>query len=134
MERYTNIKSAMFGDRPLDLPMSVRLFRKAQEVAAGSSQAMPTMVQLGQVVVGAEVKLRGMACGEALALGAQETLSLVMGSSQAAGRDRTITMAGAVLTAVELDYSQSAPACCTLRFLAQASQDNLDPLVAKEAT
>ncbi|RPI60334.1 MAG: hypothetical protein EHM48_07415 [Planctomycetaceae bacterium] len=132
MERYTHIESAAFGETVLPLPMSVRLSRRAEAMAAGGdNEIFATAVQLARPTITAEVRIRGIAAAEGLALGAQATLVIAIASASG-GAGRTITLDGAVLTSLDVEYEQRSPATAILKFVAQADDGATDPFTSEE--
>jgi len=133
-ERYQGISSVAFGQTDLPLALSVRLTRQGQaEPAGGDGDFFATSVQLARPAVAAEVRLRDTAVAEDLALGAQGDLSFVVGATQDEASARLITLAGAVLVAVELNYEQNSSAVAVLKFQAEAPDGAADPFAAQEA-
>ena len=133
MERYSRIQSAAFGSTVLPLPMSVRLSRRADPMTAGGdNDAFATAVQLGRPTIAAEVRIRGIAAAEGLSLGQQEALTINVAAASG-GTGRTITLAGAVLTSVDVEYEQAAPAVAILKFVAQAADGATDPFAAEDS-
>lgn len=134
MERYQRITSVTFGALALPLPLSVRLSRKAEPQAArGDNDLFATSVQLAAPQMVAEVRIRGTAAAESLSLGQRGTLAITVAPAEAGKASRTITLAGAVLTAVELAYEQASMAAATLRFTAEAAAGNTDPFSTEES-
>ena len=134
MGRYTRIESVTFGQTSLPLPLTVKISRKTDAKAAtGDDESFATSVQISQAVLIAEVRIRGTATAEDLSLAAQGNLSFTVKPAQSQGSSRTITLSGAVLTAVELSYEQSAMATALLRFVAEAGDGNQDPFSAEDA-
>jgi len=134
MSRYRHVQSVTFGETLLPLPMSVRLSRRAETApAAGDDEAFATSVQLRPATIAAEVRIRGTAVAEMLELGQQETLSLTVTPTQDGASSRTVTIAGAVLSDVELEYDQASMATARLRFVAEASDGNTNPYTAEDA-
>ena len=134
MERYQRITSVAFDQTALPLPLSVRLSRRAEpQPAAGDSDGFATSVQLGCPLIVAEVRIRGTAAAEGLSLGARGTLALTIAPTGGGQPSRTVTLIGAILTAIELSYEQTSMASATLRFVAEADDGDTDPFSAEEA-
>ena len=135
MARYVHIASATFDEVPLPLPLSVRLSHRAEPTpAAGDNDAFATSIQLGVPVIVAEVRIRGTATAEGFSLGQQGTLSFTIAPGQSGSAPRTITLAGAVLVAVELAYEQASMATATLKFVAEAENGTTNPFSAEESS
>ena len=133
MSRYAGIQAASFGSTALPLPISLRLARKAEPLrAAGDNDGFETSLQLGPASLTAELRIRGTATAEALAVGSQNTISVTIAPSTGTQAARTVTLAGAVLLAVELNYEQGKTASATLRFAAEAPNGNVDPFSAED--
>ncbi|MGA2265407.1 MAG: hypothetical protein ABSH10_03140 [Phycisphaerae bacterium] len=131
MNRYVCIKSLTFDGSPLPLPLSVRLSRQCQaSPAGGDGDLFATSVQIARPSLNVEVRIRDTSVTETLPLGRRGTLSFVVAAASGQG-GRQITIAGAVLTAVELSYEQIAPAVATLRFLAETDDGLTDPMQAE---
>ncbi len=134
MSRYAGIQAASFGSTSLPLPVSLRLARRAETMrAAGDDDSFETSLQLGPTHLTAELRIRGTATAEALDVGSQDTLSVTIAPSTAAQAARTVTLAGAVLLAVELNYEQGKMASAMLRFAAEAANGTVDPFSAEDA-
>jgi hypothetical protein len=134
MDRYTRIDSVTFDQTALPLPLSVKLSRTAEAKPAGSdSDAFATSIEIGQPVIIAEVRIRGTNTAESLSVGQQGDLSFTVGVAASGGTPRDITISGAVLTAVELDYEQASLATALLRFIAEASGSSQDPFSAEDS-
>jgi len=134
MSRFASIQSVSFGQTSLGLPLSVRIARTAQTVpAAGDNDAFTTSIQLGTSSVVAEVRVRDVAVAEDLVLGQKATLSLRSNPTESGQAGRDITLAGAVLIAIEIAYEQASMAAATLRFIAEADQGATDPFDAENA-
>jgi hypothetical protein len=132
VNRYVCIKSLVFDDSPLPLPLSVRLSRQGQtSPAGGDGDLFATSVQIARPVLAVEVRIRDTSASENLTLGRRGTLSFVVAAASGAG-SRRVTITGAVLAAVELSYEQIAPAVATLRFVAEADDGLTDPMAAQE--
>jgi len=132
--RYSQIQSVTFGQTSLPLPISVKIFRSGDAKAAGSdSDLFQTSVELAQKPIAAEVRIRGTATAEALFLGQQGNLSFDVVAAEGNGSARTITLADAVLTAVELSYEQAAMAIALLKFVAEAADGSQEPFSAEDA-
>jgi len=135
MARYTSIQSVGFGAVSLSLPLSVRITRKVEPVAgAGDNDVFAISVQITPVTILTEVRTRDMAAADSLSPGEQGTLTLTSGPTENDQAGRVIALTGAVLTAVELDYDQSAMAMATLRFVAEATAGDSDPFSAEDET
>ena len=133
MERYGAISDATFGQTSLLLPISVRLVRRSEPVpAAGDSDAFVTSVQLSRPVIGVEVRIGDTAVADGLSLGQVGVLSVEISPTRSGQIGRVITITNAVLTCVEFQYEQSAPAVAKLTFTAEAADGNTDPFVAQE--
>ena len=134
MDRYQRITSVTFGALSLPLPLSARLSRKAEpQTARADNDLFATSVQLSAPQMMAEVRIRGTAAAEALSLGQRGTLAITVSPTEAGKASRTIRLAGAVLTAVELAYEQASMAAATLRFAAEADNGGTDPFSAEES-
>ncbi len=133
MARYTSIQSVSFGAVTLSLPLSVRVTRKVTPApSSGDNDAFATSVQTSPAEVLTEVRTRDLAAADALSPGQQATLTLTSGPTEPSQAGRVITLTGAVLTAVELNYDQSAMAVATLTFIAQAADGNTDPFTTED--
>ena len=134
MGRYTNIESASFGQTALSLPLSVRLSRQCRpNPARGDNDVFDTNVEISDVCIVAEVRLRDTAVAEGLLLGQQDTLSAIIAPAETGESSRTVTLTGAVLVAVELSYEQTAMATALLRFTAESSDGQTDPFGAEDS-
>ena len=134
MERYGAISSIAFGEVSLSLPMSVRVFRRAEADAAGcDSDRFATSAELAQPVIGLEVRTRDTAAAEGLSLGQAGLLVVELAGTRAGQTGRSVSIDQAVLTGIELHYAQAAPASVKLTFLAEATDGNTDPFFAQEA-
>jgi len=133
MERYGTIASVTFGQISLPLPISVRLRRRAEpQPASGDGDAFTTSVQLDRRLIGVEVRIRGTAAAEDLSLGQKAPLSIQLSPTRSGQAGRTVSISDAVLTGIELQYEQTAPATAKLDFLAEATDGNTDPFAAQE--
>jgi len=132
MGRYTDIHSVSFAGSVLPLPLSARIVRKVEISPAGGEEAFATSVQTAEAAVTAEVRIRDTAAAEALSLGEQGELVLTIGASESGQAGRAVTLAGAVLSAVELAYEQSSMASAVLRFVAEAAGGGSDPFSAED--
>ncbi|MFA6133386.1 MAG: hypothetical protein WC869_05140 [Phycisphaerae bacterium] len=127
MNRYLGIESLTFGQLPLPLPLSVHLSRQVAAMpAGGDGDLFATSIQLAKPTVLAEVRIRDTAAAEGLTLGEQGDLSFIVTSSDAQQK-RCVSLAGAVLVAVEYNYEQTAMATASLRFLAESDDGAADP-------
>ena len=134
MERYGAITGATFGQTSLSGPISVRLVRQANPMPMGSdSDAFVTSVQLGRPVIGIEVRIRDTAVAEGLSLGQADVLSIEIAATRSGQAGRSISVTNAVLTGIEFQYEQSAPAVAKLTFAAEATDGETDPFAAQEA-
>ena len=134
MTRFANIVSARFDQVELPLPMSARIGRRSQPLpATGDDDGFIRSVQLAPAVLTGEVTLRGIAAAEGLTLGQSGELSLTLGTTQAGQSSRTVRLRGAVLYDIELTYTQQGMAQATLKFAAQAA-DNNEPFEANDET
>ncbi len=133
MARYTAIQSVGFGGVTLSLPLSVRITRKAAAAPiSGDDDAFATSVQTAPTTILTEVRTRDVAAADALTPGQQATLTLTSGPTESSQAGRVITLTGAILTAVELNYDQSAMAAAILYFVAEAADGNTDPFTAED--
>ena len=134
MERYGGITTVTFGQTSLGLPVSARLFRRAAaSPAGGDDEAFVTSVQLDPPVTGIEVRVRDIAAAEGLSLGQADILVVQLAPTRSGQPGRTITIDSAVLTGVELQYDQAAPASAQLSFAAEATDGDTDPFAAEES-
>ena len=134
MSHYTTIQAATFDEVPLASVLMVRIVRRAATSAsAGDSDAFVTSVQPAPVQIEAELRTRDLAMAEALAIGTQGVLAFTTASAQPSLPGREIALAGAVLSAVELTYEQTAMGVATLRFIAEAADGSTDPFAGQEA-
>ena len=134
-DRRGRILSASFGATDLPLPLSARVGRSCDALpAAGQADAFPTSVQTGEPRVTGEVRLRGIAAAEGLALGRIDTLTFTVAGARQGQPNRTATLAGAVLVGVETAFEQSGQAVATLRFVAEAPDGQIDPFLAEDAS
>lgn len=134
MDRYTRIVSVSFDASDLALPLSVKLLRRADPHVAGSdSDAYPTSVELSPPSITAEVRIRGTASAEALSLGSRGDLVFTVAAASSGTSDRSITITGAVLIAVEMSYEQSSMATAVLLFVAEADDGSQNPYSAEDA-
>jgi hypothetical protein len=132
MSRYVGIEELTFGGAALPLPLSLHLSRQVAALpAGGDNDFFATSVQLSRPTLMAEARIRDTAAAEGLSLGRREDLSFTVAASDGQQR-RRITLAGAVLIAVELHYEQAAVAAATLRFLAEADDGGDDPFAGEE--
>lgn len=133
MERYGAISDATFSQTSLLLPISVRLLRRAEPAPAGSdSDAFVTSVQLARPVIGIEIRIGDTSVADSLALGQVGVLSIEIAPTRSGQAGRAITITNAVLTGIEFQYEQSAPAVATLIFTAEAADGDTDPFDAQE--
>jgi len=133
MDRFTRIQSVTFGEQALGLPLWAKVFRRVEPLsAAGDADRFTRSVQFGPAVTGAEVKVRDVAAAEGLSPGQKDTLTLHVVAADASRSDRVIEIAGAVLTAVEIEYAQGAPAAAVLRFEAESSDGQANPFAAED--
>lgn len=133
MPRVQSITQATFDHLSLGLVTAIRLGRTASPKPSGSdAAAFATSVQLGQPMITVELRTRSLDVAESLTLGHKGDLVFATGPTQAQQPARQVTLAGAVLHAVELLYEQATPACATLRFLAESDSPDLDPFRAEE--
>jgi hypothetical protein len=133
MSQYTTIQSAAFAGTALTSVLLVRIVRRAATNAqSGDADAFATSVQPAPVQLEAELRTRDIAAAEAFAIGTQGTLSFETASAQAGQAGREVTLDGAMLTATELTYEQSAIGIATLRFVVEAADGVVDPFTAQE--
>ncbi len=133
MGRYSRIESVTFGQTSLPLPLSVRLSRRTEAMpSASNNDIFVTSVQVDPVMVAAEVRFRDTSAAEGLSLGQQGDLSFTTGPTQSGQAPREITLAGAVLVAVDLMYEQGAVATATAKFVAEADSGSADPFSSEE--
>jgi len=133
MQRYTRVAAVTFGQIELPLPLSVRVTRRAQAYPlAGDADAFATSVQIAAVETLLEVRLHGTATAETLTPGQVGTLSFQVQPTRSGQAARQVTLGGAVLISVEIDYPQSAPAVATLRFACEAADGSTDPFSAED--
>ena len=78
------------------------------------------------------MQTRDTATVEELSLGQDDVLSIELAGTSAGQAGRTVTVDGAVLAGIDLQYDQIAPATVKLTFLAEASDGNTDPFDAEE--
>lgn len=134
MDRYSRISWAKFGTAPLPLVLWAKITRRSEpDVGASDIDKFATSVQVGPPLLWGEVRIRGTAAAEALVLGSQADLTLEILPAAKGGTPRTITLAGAVLTSVELQYEQSAMATASLKFIAESRDGQGDPFGAEES-
>ncbi len=134
MERYGAITDSTFGETSLSGPISVRLARRAEPTPMSSdSDVFVTSVQLGRPVIGIEIRIGDTAAAEGLSLGQTGVLSIEIAATSSGQTGRTISITNAVLTGIEFQYEQSAPAVAKLTFTAEASDGDTDPFTAQEA-
>ncbi len=134
MARYARIQSAAFGSTDLPLPVSVRICRQAEpNAAAGDGDLYATSVQIGPGRTTAELRIRGTATAESLALGRQDNLKITLAPGQDGAPLREVRLIDAVLVAVELAYEQTAMATAILRFVAEANNGLTEPVTAEDA-
>ena len=135
MQRYRGIESVSFGDIALPLPVSVDLSRRAGALpAGGDGDTYDTDVRLARPLLAATVRLRGTAAAEARTLGEFGTLTFTVAPAASDQAGRTISLAGAVLSGVDLHYSQAGMAEAELRFVVEAAQGTVDPFQAEDAS
>ncbi len=134
MNRFGRIASATFGATNLPLPLSVKLSRRAEANSiGGDNDAFVTSVQLAGTSMAAELRIRGTAVAEGLSLGQQATLTCTLTPASSGQSGRTITLSGAVLVGIDLDYEQTSMATATLRFLAESAGADSDPFAAEDS-
>jgi hypothetical protein len=134
MHRYGRIECMSFGQTALPLPLSVRIGRVADVAPArGQNDAFATSVQMTAPRLTAEVRIRGTAVAEALTPGEQDTLTFTIAPTESGQSGRSVALAGAVLTAVELAYEQAGLATAVLRFVAEADPGTVSPFSAEDA-
>lgn len=135
MDRYGAVTCVTFCESSLALPMSVRVFRRADPRPAGSdSDRFATSVQLACPAIGVEVSTRDTTSAEGLSVGQAGTLVIELSGTRAGQAGRTVTIDQAVLTGVELHYDQTAPASVKLSFLAEAADGDTNPFSAQETS
>jgi len=135
MERYCGILSASFGDIPLPLPVWVRVSRRAEALpTGGDGDTYQTDVRLARPLPVATVRLRGTAAAESRTLGEYGTLTFTVAPAASDQAGRTISLAGAVLSGIDLHYSQAGMAEAELRFVVEAPQGAVDPFQAEDAS
>ncbi len=133
MERYGAISGATFGQTDLSGPISVRLVRQAKPAPmGGDSDAFTTSVQLDRPVISVEVRIRDTAVADGLSLGQAGVLSIEIAATRSGQAGRSISITNAVLTGIEFQYEQSAPAVAKLTFTAEATDGDTDPFTAQE--
>ena len=131
MNRYSGIETLAFGTVALPLPLSVHISRQIAALpASGDAELFATSVQTGRPTLLAEAKIRDISAAEGLELASKADLSFVVACCDGSGK-RRITLAGAVLVAVELGYEQSSMATATLRFLAEACDGLIEPFAGE---
>jgi len=129
--RYQNIIDITFGQVALPLPVSACIRRSAEASPAGNDcDGFATDVEILKQATVAEVHLRGTAAAEELSIGQQGNLQLLVSACRSDSPGRTITLPGAVLTAIELLYQQSAMASAKLTFNVEAANGTQEPFVA----
>lgn len=134
MERFGAITSVSFDQTALPLPVSVRISRRAEPAPAGSdSDAFATSVQLRRPVIAVEVRTRQTDLAESFSLGQAGELSLEIAPTRAGQRGRVVSIDRVVLTDIELQYDQAAPALARLSFLAEAVDGAVDPFSSQES-
>ncbi|MDY7011542.1 MAG: hypothetical protein SVV80_12445 [Planctomycetota bacterium] len=134
MERYGAISDATFDQISLSLPISVRLMRRAEPAPmGGDSDAFITSVQLSRPVISIEVCIGDTAVADGLSIGQVGVLSVEIAPTRSGQTGRVITITNAVLTGIEFQYEQSAPAVVKLTFSAEAADGDTDPFTAQEA-
>ncbi len=134
MNRYSHINSLMFGQTALPLPISVRVGRSVNAMAADTDEGVfATSVQTGPAAVTVEIRLRGTAVAESLALGTQGDISFTISPTRSGQQAREVTVSGAVLVASDISYAQDAMAVAILRFAAEADDANTEPFNAEDS-
>jgi hypothetical protein len=134
MERYGAIANVSFGQIPLPLPISASLSRRAEpKPACRDSDAFISSVQLDRRAIGVEVRIGDTAAAENLSLGQTDVLSIELLPTRSGQTGRKLSIGNAVLTGIELQYQQTAPATAKLNFLAEATDGTNDPFAAQEA-
>jgi hypothetical protein len=135
MDRYGAITQMTFGSLSIGLPLSVRFSRRAEPLPeANEAEAFATSVQLGQPLITVEVRTRDTAVAEALYLGQAEVLEIQAAPTRAGQSDRTISVDRAVVTGLEVEYEQTAPATARICFLAEATDGQTDPFQSRESS
>ncbi|MGC9455371.1 MAG: hypothetical protein ACP5HU_10980 [Phycisphaerae bacterium] len=135
MARYMRIGSASFGGTPLPLPVSLRLSRRVEpQPAVGDSHTFAASVETAAPMLTADLRLRDTASAEALTPGEKADLSFTIRSTEAGRPSRNVTLTGAVLVGVELNYEQTDPASATLRFVAESDDGLTDCFSAGDAS
>lgn len=133
MERYGDIAGATFDQTVLSGPVSVRILRQAKPAPmSGDNDAFSTSIQLSGPVINIEVRIRDTAVADGLSLGQAGILAIEITATRSGQNGRSISITDAVLTAIEFQYEQSAPAVAKLTFTAEANEGNTDPFVAQE--
>lgn len=133
MERYARIESVTFDNIPLALPLSLRLLRQCQPLpAASDGDAFTSNIQLSLPTITVELRVRGTKSAESLSLGRAGTLQAVLSPSCSGQPVRRITLDGAVLHSIELDYAQAAFATAALKFTLAAPDPTTDPFAAED--
>jgi len=133
MDRYMRILSASFDGSALPGPMEARLTRRAEPLpAAGDADSFASSVQLHAPRTIVEVRIRGTKAAEGFAIGAAGELSFTVAAANNQAAGRRITIARAILAAVELAYEQTAPATARLRFVAESLDGETDPFLAED--
>ncbi|MBS3734481.1 MAG: hypothetical protein KGY99_06090 [Phycisphaerae bacterium] len=134
MTRYGRIETVAFGGTQLPLVLSVRVCRRGEaRCAGGQIDRFATNVEFAASRVEVEVRLRGTATAETLTLGTVGTLTFAVAAMSGDEPGRVVTIAGAVLAAVEAAYEQSSAAVAVLRFTAESVGGDADPHHAEDA-
>jgi hypothetical protein len=134
MERYGDILGVTFAGGVLALPISVRLARVARpRPAGGDGDAFATSVQLDRPLVSVEVRIRDSAAAESLSLGQSGTLSVEIGATRSGQQGRILYVQQAVVTGIELEYRQAAPAVAVVTFTGEAVDGGIDPFSSQES-
>ena len=133
MERYGAITGASFGDTVLSGPVSVSVKRHAEPAAmGGDSDEFVTSVQLSHPAIKIVVRIGDTAVADVLSLGQIDVLSIEIAPTRSGQAGREITVSGAVLIGIDLQYEQSAPSTAELTFRAEAADGDTDPFSAQE--
>ncbi len=133
MERYGDITSATFDQTALPGPISIRLLRQTKpSPMGGDNDAFTTSIQLSRPVISIEIRIRDTAVADGLSLGQAGVLAIEIAATRNGQNGRSISITDAVLTGIEFQYEQSAPAVAKLTFTAEANEGNTDPFVAQE--
>lgn len=130
MARYQHIRSACFDGLAIGHVESVHLLRIGQAMLLGSDAArFLDSVQCAAVETRVEIRSHDIDLAEALSIGQLGQIELEVGPASSGQTGRVVRVSGAVLQSIELDYPRARPPQVVLRFVVEAAEGAVDPVV-----